>query len=260
MTSLGASAGKPLAGGDGSEGGSGGRCAATGGGGGGTGAGSATGAGGGGDGTAGAGATAGGAPGMGALNGEPPGACAETGGAGGTGAAGAPSVFACGTGGAAVGAAGTAVVAGGAPIAAAAAAEALAAAGLTCTSAGLGGFCGCCARAGQAHATAHNAAAQTSLAQLGVVGCESMGVKFAGNSPTRPTSPVIGVAKMSFAALLQTYCNTKFGRNGCTPLLLLAQAQQLGAFGVDLDLVLHESVHLVGADIDQLEAAPGREL
>src|SRR6185369_3640152 len=310
MTSLGASAGKPLTGGEGGDGGSGARGAATGGGGGGgvTGAGSATGAGGAAGGKKGAGAITGGVPGMGALNGDAPGAGPATGGAAAAGAAGAagapggPGVNPSAVGaGAAV--AGAGVETGGAPVAAAAAgvapvAGALAAAGLPCISAGLGVFCGCCARAGQAAAAKLNAAAQASLAQLGVGRCESMGVKFAGISLIRLTLSVIGVAKMSFVRHLQTFCNTKSECSDChsrldpqsreswmpdqarhdagvchcgldpqstvrphqSPLLLLAQPQQLGAFGIDLDLVLHESVHLVDADADQLEAALGREL
>jgi len=41
---------------------------------------------------------------------------------------------------------------------------------------------------------------------------------------------------------------------------LFAQVQALGAFGIKLDLVLHESVHLVRSDVDELEAALGGAL
>ncbi|HXE50249.1 MAG TPA: hypothetical protein VN663_17850, partial [Ramlibacter sp.] len=160
------------------------------------------------------GAITGGAPGMGALKGDVPGAGTAADGTAGAGAAGAPSVDPSGAGVAGVGVAGAGVVTGGAPIAAAAAdaapaAGALAGGALRCTSAGLTVFCGCCARAGHAPAAMLNAAAQTSLAQLGVGRCDSMGVNLQANSLIRPASSVIGVAKMSFVLLLQTSCNTK---------------------------------------------------
>src|SRR5258706_539435 len=41
---------------------------------------------------------------------------------------------------------------------------------------------------------------------------------------------------------------------------LLHQAHALRTFGVEPGALLHERVHLVDADVDQLEAAPGREL
>src|SRR6185436_19355234 len=42
--------------------------------------------------------------------------------------------------------------------------------------------------------------------------------------------------------------------------LFLAQPEARRAFGVELDLLLHEGVHLFDADIHQLEAALRREL
>jgi hypothetical protein len=109
---------------------------------------------------------------------------AATGGAPGMGGR-VPSVDASGAGVAGIGVAGAGVVTGGAATTAAAADDAPAAgapapAGLLGTSAGLGGFCGCCARAGHATAARPNAAAQASVAHLDVGRCESIGVKFAG--------------------------------------------------------------------------------
>src|SRR6185503_7117036 len=43
------------------------------------------------------------------------------------------------------------------------------------------------------------------------------------------------------------------------PIMLFAEAEPLGAFGVQLDLVPHEGVHLADADVDQLEAAFRRQ-